>query len=76
MAWEWLIECYNLARRTIHEQRTEDYSIFSYNVVPTYDFIQELRKHGPYLEVLEPTDLRELFMQDLQEGMKLYKKMH
>ena len=50
----------------IHEtqcetERNEAYSTFTYNVAPTYDFVQELRKHGAYLEVLAPDHLREEF---------------
>ncbi len=56
-------------------ERTEEYSLFSYRVSPTYDFIQELRKHGPYLEVLEPADLRDLFRQDTRYLSEMYEKM-
>lgn len=53
-------------------EKTEEYSIFGYYVAPTYDFIQELRKHGSNLEVLEPEELREKFMSDHQEALKKY----
>lgn len=53
-------------------EQTEEYSIFGYYVAPTYDFIQELRKHGSNLEVLEPEELREKFMSDHQEALKKY----
>lgn len=56
------------------EERTPEYSIFSFDVAPTYDFIQELRKHGPYLEVLEPSEIRELFHQNSRETVDLYEK--
>ena len=55
-------------------ERTEEHSLFSYRVSPTYDFIQELRKHGPYLEVLEPADLRDLFRQDAHSLSEMYEK--
>lgn len=47
----------------IHEsqqecERTDEYSIFSLQVRPTFDFQQELLWHGENLEVLEPLWLR------------------
>lgn len=53
-------------------ETTDEYSVFTFRLAPTYDFIQELRKHGPYLEVLEPQFLRENFAADLQQAMRLY----
>lgn len=63
----------------IHESQQEmechtDYSIFVFRVAPTYDFIQELRKHGSNLEVLAPASLRDAFQKDVQEQMKRYKR--
>ena len=55
-------------------ERTDTHSTFTFRLAPTYDFIQELRKHGPYLEVLEPADLREQFRQHLQLALELYEK--
>ena len=45
-------------------ERNEQYSIFCFRIAPTYDFIQELRKHGATLEVLEPEYLREELRQE------------
>lgn len=53
-------------------ERTDDYSIFGYYVAPTYDFVQELRKHGSYLEVLEPEHLREDFKQESAKLGRMY----
>ena len=39
-------------------ERTPEYSIFEYHLVPTYDFRQEILRHGPDMEVLEPEDFR------------------
>lgn len=39
-------------------ERTEQYTIFSYFLRPTYDFIQELLTMGERMEVLEPKPLR------------------
>ena len=40
-------------------EKNEEYSIFSYHLRPSYDFIQELLWHGADMEVLEPQSLRE-----------------
>lgn len=45
-------------------EQKEDYSVFAFYLAPTYDFVQELRKHGSNLEVLEPEHLREDFKQE------------
>ena len=46
------------------ELRTPEYSEFSFFIAITYDFIQEFRKHGSNLEVLDPAHLREDFKQE------------
>lgn len=38
---------------------THDYTLFRYEVMPTYDFIQELLSHAPEIEVISPAHLRE-----------------
>ena len=40
-------------------ERNEEYSIFAYQLRPSYDFIQELLWHAADMEVLEPQSLRE-----------------
>ena len=45
-------------------ERNDTYSIFGFYVAPTYDLVQEFRKHGSNLEVLEPAHLREDFKQE------------
>ena len=40
-------------------ERNEEYSIFTYKLSPTYDFLQELLWNGEDMEVLEPLWLRE-----------------
>jgi predicted DNA-binding transcriptional regulator YafY len=40
-------------------EKNEEYSIFTYHLRPSYDFIQELLWHGSDMEVLEPQSLRE-----------------
>lgn len=63
---------------SLHPTQVEEvckrtYSIFTVDVAPTYDFIQELRKHGSDLEVLEPESLRNLFRQDIKKLVRMYK---
>ena len=48
----------------LHESQEEivkndEYSIFKYNLRPTFDFIQEILWNGENMEVLEPLPLRE-----------------
>ncbi len=53
-------------------ERQEQYSIFRFNVVPTFEFTQELRKHGSVLEVLKPKWLRNDFRKDLEYQLSKY----
>ena len=53
-------------------ERREQYSIFRFNVVPTFEFTQELRKHGSVLEVLKPKWLRNDFRKDLEYQLSKY----
>lgn len=55
-------------------ERTDTFSIFTYHVAPTYDFIQELRKHGSNLMVMEPKKLREEFEKEAASLNKMYGK--
>lgn len=61
----------------IHEsqeevERNEEYSIFTYFLRPTYDFQQELLKHGESLEVLEPQWLRDEMGGRIEKMLNLY----
>ncbi len=49
------------------------YSIFTYRLAPTYDFVQELRKHGSNLEVLAPDHLRDAFRSESERICQMYK---
>ncbi len=40
-------------------ERNEEYSVFSYNIRPTFDFIQEILRNGEDMEVIAPKELRE-----------------
>lgn len=53
-------------------EKNDEYSIFTFDLAPTYDFIIELRKFGPKLEVLEPASLREIFASDIAALQKIY----
>lgn len=50
----------------------DKYSIYEYWLAPTLDFRQEVLRHGPTVEVLEPETFREEVKDDIQEMMKLY----
>lgn len=55
-------------------ERQEQFSIFRYNIVPTFEFIQELRKHGSVLEVLQPQWLRDEFREELECQLSKYQQ--
>ncbi len=59
-----------------HSQReiasTEHYADFSLDIRPTVDFVNELLKYGPGLEVLEPQSLREEIKQSLTDSLNRY----
>ena len=47
-------------------ERNDDYSIFRFHMVPSYEFVQELRKYGSELVVLAPENLREQFIEEAE----------
>ena len=53
-------------------ERTAEYSIFDYYLVPTYDFRQEILSHGPDMEVLEPEGFRDEIKADIARMYKNY----
>ena len=53
-------------------ERTDEYSVFKYFVVPNYEFMQELRAHGSALQVLEPKKLADKMKKDSEATTKLY----
>ena len=55
-------------------ERNEDYSIFTYFLRPTYDFIQELLWNGEEAEVLEPQWLRDEMRGRIERMLDLYKE--
>ncbi len=54
--------------------KKDGYSIFEYMIVPTEDFLQELRTHGRQLEVLSPEWVREEMKWEAEETVKAYSK--
>ena len=51
---------------------TEHYADFSFDIRPTVDFLNELKKYGDGIEVLEPLELREKMRQMLHDALKRY----
>ena len=60
-----------------HSQRetatTPEYSIFEYDLKPTYDFEQEILSHREDFEVLQPRSLRERIMSILEAACSHYR---
>ena len=55
-------------------ETTEDYSVFSFRLRPTFDFQQELRRYGSAVEVLSPTWLRDAFAAETARMTEIYKR--
>lgn len=55
-------------------EKNEEYSIFTYYLRPSYDFIQELLGNGADVEVLEPLSLRQDIANIVEQLHKKYKK--
>lgn len=59
-----------------HSQReveqNDKFSVFEFSVAPTTDFILELRKFGPKLEVLAPQSLRDEFAEETKHLNEMY----
>ena len=53
-------------------KRTDDYSIFSLRVRPTFDFKQKILSFGSTVEVLKPESLREEMKADITAMLKRY----
>lgn len=52
--------------------RDNEFSVYAYCLVPTFDFIQELLSHGDALEVLSPEPLRRLVADKISKMMAFY----
>lgn len=55
-------------------ERNDEYSIFTYQLRPSYDFIQELLWNGADMEVLEPQSLRQEIANIVEQMHKKYKR--
>ena len=53
------------------ESNAED-SVFEYYLAPTFDFKQEILRHGPAVEVLAPEAFREEVIEDVRATLSLY----
>ena len=56
-------------------ERNDDYSIFRFHMVPSYEFLQELRKYGSDVEVIFPESVRAEFREDTESLYRIYKQM-
>jgi len=55
-------------------ESTPDYTVFSYQIKPTFDFRQELLSHGSEVEVLEPKWLRDEIAEIISQQYTIYQK--
>ena len=53
-------------------ERNENFSIFRYNIIPSFEFTQELLKQGANLEVLSPQWYRDEFAGKIADIHKIY----
>jgi predicted DNA-binding transcriptional regulator YafY len=53
-------------------ETNEEYSIFRYFIIPSYDFKQELYKYGSDVEVLAPESMRKEFAEDAAKVNEMY----
>ena len=53
-------------------QQTDEYTEFSFDIRPTYDFLGQLLSHGDGIEVVSPDDVREKMRQKIAENLKRY----
>lgn len=59
--------------RSQREELHDEYSLFYYRMLITYDLIQQLLSYGPEIEVVEPRELRVAVRQKLEDALKQYK---
>lgn len=55
-------------------ERNNDYSVFQFFIVPTYEFIKELLSYGETLEVLSPKWLRKEMKQEARTMNEIYNR--
>ena len=55
-------------------ETTEEYSVFTFRLRPTFDFVQELRRYGSQIEVLSPQWLRNDMAAETARMAEIYKQ--
>ena len=53
-------------------ERNDDYSIFRFYMVPSFEFMQELRKYGSNVQVISPESFRTEFAADAESLNDIY----
>lgn len=53
-------------------ESTDEYTVFEYTIVPTFDFEQEVLSKGPRVEVLSPESFRDVIHADIKSMLELY----
>ena len=60
------------SQRKVPEESNEQFTVYRYHLAPTFDFKQELLRHGPDVTVLSPADFREEVMEDVRNMAENY----
>ncbi len=53
-------------------ESTDEYTVFEYTIVPTFDFEQEVLSKGPRVEVLSSESFRDVIHADIKSMLDLY----
>ena len=61
------------SQQKIEKESDEFYTVYRYQLAPTFDFKQEILSRGPAVEVLEPAAFREEITDDVEKMAFLYK---
>ncbi len=70
--------CYFRALPLHHSQQEmihDSYSIFTYKLRLTQDFVQELLSYGANVQVIDPPELRAMMINSLEESLEQYRKL-
>ena len=60
------------SQKKVPEESNEQFTVYRYHLAPTFDFKQELLRHGPDVTVLSPADFREEVMEDVRNMAENY----